>query len=107
MKTNTSSHFPLYNIILSQVNYDLEEISGDTKEILAKDIKNLNQECQERIYGIIKSYDIDSQDPTSVYELPYSGRQLKSGIKFDIDSLPLKLQHMLLTFLTVHKDSVE
>jgi len=103
----STSHFPLYNIVENQlpVVEELIPLTNDIKDQLAQDIKGLNQETQERVYGIIKSYDINSSKPTTLLELPFSGKQLKSGVKFDIENFPIKLQYMLLTFITLHNNS--
>ena len=43
-------------------------------------------------------------DNTSSTNLPYNGKEQKSGLKFDIDNLPYHLQHILLEFYKMQDD---
>ena len=50
-------------------------------------LKTFDRETSELVYALIKSFDVTSSNPT-VVGLPFGGKQLKTGPKFDLDNFP-------------------
>jgi len=87
------------------VPQDPEELSTTEKKDLITKIKSFDRHTHELVYALIKAYGIDENITTT--NLPFSSKSLKTGIKFDINNLPLKLQHILKKFATMHAENVQ
>ena len=90
---NKFPNFPLYTSLKKD---DFNELKNEQKDDLAESIKNMDEEKQNIIYALIRAYHLDHDD--NIQEIPYGGKLLKSGHKFDIDTLPSKLQSILYNF---------
>ncbi len=100
-----TSKFPLYASMANLVPQDPEELSTTEKKDLITKIKSFDRHTHELVYALIKAYGIDENITTT--NLPFSSKSLKTGIKFDINNLPLKLQHILKKFATMHAENVQ
>jgi len=98
-----TSKFPLYNSIKNVTNFDNELTKEEILNVALK-IKKLDKQTHELVYAIIKSYQIDHKENKS-HILPYDSKQLKTGIKFNMENLPKDLQNMLVKFLDLHEKS--
>lgn len=87
------SNFPLY---LSLKKEDFKELTSEEKDSLISTIKTMNDDQHEKIYALIRAYHLDHDN--NIQHIPYNGKNLKSGLKFDIDCMPSKLQHILHEF---------
>ena len=96
-----TSKFPLYNSIKNITTLDKNLSLKEILEIALK-IKKLDKNTHELVYALIKSYQIDNKD-NKAHMLPYDSKQLKTGIKFDMNNIPLGLQNMLAKFLEMHE----
>lgn len=90
---NKFPNFPLYTSLKKD---DFDELKNEEKDELAECIKNMEEEKQSIIYALIRAYHLDHDN--NIQEIPYGGKLLKSGHKFDIDTLPSKLQVILYNF---------
>jgi len=88
-------NLPLYH----QLNKDeFKELSDDQKnEFIEIMKKNEDSEKEEMILALIRAYHLDHDN--IIQEIPYTGKLLKGGVKFDIDSIPSKLQYILYSFM--------
>jgi hypothetical protein len=95
------SNFPLYDTIiakLSENNTDTTvSISSEMKTQFTDFVKSSNQKVHEFIYMLIKVYQV-KHGKTSTTNLPFNGKEQKTGIKFDIENLPCELHHILYMF---------
>lgn len=94
-------NFPLYQSLKYNHSDDFKELSADEKDKFldfVKDIKD-TEDKKEIIFALIRAYHLDND--INHQEIPYGGKNLKGGIKFDFDCLPSKLQHMLYTFSNI------
>jgi hypothetical protein len=94
-----SSNFPNFPLYKSLCNDDFKELNEVQKNNLLNRIKDMSDEKHSVVYALIYAYHI-SHD-THLQELPYGGKSLKNGLKFDIDHLPSQLQTMLFQFSTI------
>ena len=95
------TNFPLYDNITNKLveeNINISEsIQNSDKIKFTEFVKTSNQNVHEFIYMLVKVHQLKA-DNTSSTNLPYNGKEQKSGLKFDIDNLPYHLQHILLEF---------
>ena len=92
-------NFPLYETLKKD---EFKELSEDEKDDLFEKIKALSEEKQEIVYALIKVYHMEENRITISNELPYNGKILKNRLKFDLDSLPSKLQYILKLFVYIN-----
>jgi hypothetical protein len=86
-------NFPLYSSLIKD---EFKELTLEEKDKFTDSIKDMGDEQHKTIYALIRAYHLDHDN--QIQDLPYSGKTLKSGIKFDFDHLPSKLQYMLFIF---------
>jgi len=101
-----TSQFPLFKSILGLTRETDTDLSKEEKTTLVEEIKKLDKNPQELLYGLIKSFDINQGDPSPV-GLPFKGKKLKSGPKFNLEEMPSRLQHILKKFIEKHKEAEE
>ncbi len=90
---NKFPNFPLYSSLKKD---EFKELTNEQKDDLLEFTKNMNEDQQEKVYALIRSYHLD--EDVNIQDIPYNGRLLKTGLKFDIDCLPSKLQCILHSF---------
>ena len=88
--------FPLYSNLVSELEKNEVNISNDNINNFIAFIKVADKQCIELIYALIKKYDIEHENSNDL--LPYKGKQLKTGYKFDFESFPIDLQKILIMF---------
>ena len=96
-----TSKFPLYTSIKNITEFD-KELSHQELVNVSQKIKKLDKNTHELVYALIKSYQIDNKE-NKAHMLPYESKQLKTGIKFDMNNIPKGLQNMLAKFLEMHE----
>lgn len=92
-------NFTLYNILHNEASN--EDMNLEEKTILVKQLKKIDLEGCELVYAIIRCYQIENDSHIS-NALPYDGRIVKTGMKWDIENIPTKLLRMIETFLKKH-----
>lgn len=90
--------FPLYDNVLRKYGNVTEDITIEQKEAISERVKKMTENDHQIIYTIIKIHSIDVS-PSTISALPYMGKMLKTGLKFDLDHFPPALQHILYAFL--------
>ena len=96
-----TSKFPLYTSIKNITDFE-KELSHQELVNVSQKIKKLDKNTHELVYALIKSYQIDNKE-NKAHMLPYESKQLKTGIKFDMNNIPKGLQNMLAKFLEMHE----
>ena len=93
--------FPLF----TNLSKDLRtgDVTTEEKEEFIEKVKELDKddEAHSLMYALIKVYYQENNSPNS-FILPYGGRQLKPGIKFDLEAFPIPLRQILNKFLELH-----
>ena len=89
-------NFPNFPLYYSLKKDDFKELTNEQKDNLSESIKGMNDDEHEKVYALIRKYHLDHVD--HMQDIPYGGKSLKSGLKFDIDCLPSKLQSILYFF---------
>jgi hypothetical protein len=99
------SNFPLYDSLISYTkNLDL---NSTEKDDLIKMIKNIDEEGAERIYVLIRMYQLENNEDKSTFKIPYGGKYVKNDIKFDLNDLPNQLKQIIYKFVLMHNKTME
>lgn len=98
-----SSSFPLFEIMLSEIDSD-QIIQDSEKTELCEKIKKMDNEGYELIYALMKSYAIRFDQ--NFESPPFHPKKIQKGYKFDIDLLPNKLILILSHFVKKHNQKL-
>jgi len=99
------SNFPLYDSLFSDTqNLDLNTVEKDD---LMKMIKNIDEEGAERIYVLIRMFQLENSDDKSTFKIPYGGKYVKNDLKFDLNDLPNQLKQIIYKFVLMHNKTME
>jgi len=101
-----SNNFPLYDSILSQLS-DADTstaLSVEKKHELIEYVKKSGADIHELFYMLLKVHNVNS-GYASQTNLPFNGKEQKTGLKFDLDTLPIILQHILYKFSKIQQSS--
>ena len=97
-----SISFPLLASITSQLTDENVDLSDKEKKAIIQATKKFDKHKQELVYGLIKAYSIETKSQT--VGLPFEGKLMKTGPRFDWDKLPPKLQSILKKFIELNVD---
>ena len=97
-----TNNFPLFNSINNIISSE-KELNDQEKITLSLKIKTYDKHTQELVYALIKCYQINNSDNEN-YLLPYNGKKLKSGLKFNMSNFPNRLQNILWKFSEMHEN---
>lgn len=97
------SNFPLYDNFAKGISK--KDLTASQKGDFTKKIKNIDTIGAELIYALIKVYQI--QNDKNTVKLPYEGKRLKTGMKFDLELFPKELKQILYKFLLTHVKKME
>ena len=95
---NYFTGFPLYSTLIKEVEDDT--ITLVEKQYIMNNIKKLDKQDYEYLYCLIVSYYIDHNKKNVKEIIPFDGKQLKTGVKFNLEDLPNKLQKIIYIFIT-------
>jgi hypothetical protein len=99
------SNFPLYDSLSAEVtNVDLTTLEKDE---LMKLLKNIDVEGSERVYILIRMYQLENSEDKSTFKIPYGGKYVKNDLKFDLNELPFELKQIIYKFVTMHCKTME
>jgi hypothetical protein len=91
-------NFPLYSSLRRD---DFKELENEEKDELVEMIKKMNDAEHAILFALITAYHLEHDK--HIQDLPYGGKALRSGHKFDVDCLPSKLQFILYSFCHYQK----
>lgn len=99
-----TSSFPLYDTLINTVsNQSNQEIEPIDKPKLVKWIHALDQDGKNKVYALIRYYDLNHPPLHPVSEiLPFAGHFVNNELTFDLNNLPLMLQRILFEFAKLH-----
>uniref|UniRef100_A0A6C0KH47 NET domain-containing protein n=1 Tax=viral metagenome TaxID=1070528 RepID=A0A6C0KH47_9ZZZZ len=93
-------NFPNFPLYVSLKTEEFKELNESQKDELFELVKDMNDPKHEQIYALIRAYHLDHDN--HIQDIPYGGKQLKTGLKLDIDCLPSKLQYILYQFSKIN-----
>ena len=99
------SNFPLYDSLVSDTNNI--DLSTTEKDELMKTIKNIDEEGAERIYVLIRMFQLENNEDKSTFKIPYGGKYVKNDLKFDLNDLPNQLKQVIYKFVLMHYKTME
>lgn len=86
-------NFPLYSSLRRD---DFAELTTEQKDELVEMVKKMNDQEHGVLFALITAYHLEHDK--HIQDLPYGGKLLRNGHKFDVDCLPSKLQFILYSF---------
>jgi len=102
------SNFPLYdNLSLECENIDLTTKQKDELIKLIKNVEDEDNEGNERIYVLIRMFQMENNEDKSTFKIPYGGKYVKNDLKFDLNDLPFKLKQIIYKFVKIHSKTVK
>jgi len=99
----SGNQFPLFDSLSTLISDKNEYLTPTQIEYCVREIKTFDRNSYELLYGIIKSFEIHNNMNNNI---PYEGKQLKTGVKFDFNNFPVKLQQMIYKFCEMRKDNM-
>lgn len=94
-------NFPNFPLYASLRRDDFNELSNEQKDELIEMVKKMSEADHAVIFALITAYHLEHDK--HIQDLPYGGKSLRNGHKFDVDCLPSKLQYMLYSFCQYQK----
>jgi hypothetical protein len=91
-------YFPLYGSLFNSTK-ERDELTKEEKDQLCERVKEMSDEQHATFYALIQAYHLDHNQ--HVDKLPYGGKTLKAGTRFDVDCFPSELQKILYHFSTI------
>ena len=58
-------------------------------------VKNIDLDGSERIYVLIRMYQLENNEDKTTFKIPYGGKYVKNDLKFDLNELPFELKQIL------------
>ena len=102
------SNFPLYDTLYNDTKELLGDLPKKEKDEFIKLVKNIDENGQELIYVLIRSFQLENSEDNTTFKLPYNGKYVKdTDIDFDFDTLPIQLKHILLRFVRMHTKTMK
>ena len=98
-----TTRFPLYDSLINVVSVDEEPPNAEIQLEISQKIKKFDKNAQELVYALIKAYQIKNPC-TNQHTIPFEGKRLKSGLKFDMTKLPEHLQKIISKFVELHEN---
>lgn len=102
-----NGQFPLFCHLKNEIHQqeeDMEPLTGVQMTELVDKIKELDEQGCSLVYALIRYYQI-YEDKSSVMEVPYHMKKIKTGHRFCLEDLPILLQHLLYCFVHLHLQS--
>ena len=99
------SQFPLYNSLLKDI--PKEDLSVIEKRTFIKRVGKIDKNGHELIYSLIRIYQINNNEQSTSFNLPYNGTYLEKDIHFDLELFPIKLKHILFRFASLHLNKMK
>ena len=92
----------LYNTFSNEI--PSTELTPAKKEEFVKNVKKLDEKGNEIFFVLMKTHEMKTIENSGI---PYEGKLVSDEIKFDIDTIPTALQHILSRFMAMHIKSIE
>jgi len=99
------SSFPLFDMILSEIDQNDNQLTFMDKETLCERVKKFDEEGYELMYALIKCYAVKYTDDFS--SPPFAAKKCKGGYKFDMTNLPDRLIIILYHFVDKHDKKLQ
>lgn len=94
------SNFPLYSSLSQDV--PSTDLSAKQKTELLKLIKNIDNDGVERIYVLIKIFQVENSKEKNILGIPFNGKYIKTDLEFDLNEFPNELKHIIYKFVKIH-----
>lgn len=98
--SSTTTTFPLFTSLFNDTQCrHAQPLTSEDDEFFLKHISDLDDNGREIFYAVIRQDHVLANENVCPDALPPCCKQMKKGLRVDIDKIPLHLKHMLLLFL--------
>jgi len=94
------SKFPLYDNLCKGISNT--KLNTTQKKSFIKRVEKIDKSGYELVYALIKMYQMENNEGSTSFTLPYNGKYINNEMTFDLDEIPGKLQQILYKFLSAH-----
>lgn len=94
------SKFPLYDNLSKDISNT--KLNTTQKKSFIKRVEKIDKSGYELVYALIKMYQMENNEGSTSFTLPYNGKYINNEMNFDLDEIPGKLQQILYKFLSAH-----
>lgn len=96
--------FPFYDTMCKDTkNSDLTV--KQKNEFISK-IQSIDKNGAELVYALIRVYEINNEENSGTFKLPYCGKYVDKDMHFDLEKLPQKLRQILYKFVNIHVEKL-
>lgn len=99
------SNFPLYDSLIKDI--DNEDFTIKEQDKFMKLIKNFDDDGYEKIYCLIRVFQLENSEDKSTFKLPYGGKFIKQDVTFDFNEFPINLKKILYKFAKIHSKKLK
>jgi hypothetical protein len=89
--------FALYDKLLNDIKNANRPITDQDADQFVNNVPKLTPENKELCFAIIRNYQIKN-DSAGTFIIPYGGKHLKKGIRFNFEEFPEPLKKLLIEF---------
>ena len=94
------SKFPLYDRLSKDI--PKRDLTAAQKRSFIKKIDKIDQNGHELVYAIIRMYQMENNEESTSFTVPYNGTFLENNVNFDLNNFPKNLKIILFRFLDIH-----
>lgn len=98
-----TTEFPLYDILYTKIqdsNTLDTELTHQQKQSIISFVTSAPEHIHEIVYVLIRIFQL--QHETQHFILPYGAKQIKKGIKFNLNKFPRTLSQIIYQFILTH-----
>lgn len=97
--------FPLYDTLYHKIENNKQNLNDEQIAFFIDNFSLFGDYEYELVFALIRKY--QSQNCQQLNELPWGIKNIKKGLKVDMEKLPSQLQQLLLLFMNIHLESLQ
>ena len=97
--------FPFYDTMMKDTKS--QDLTLKQKNEFIANVDLIDDTGIELMYALIRVYEINNEDISPTFKIPYSGKFVDRDIHFDLEKLPCRLRQVLYKFVNLHLKNME
>lgn len=93
-------NFPFYDSMIKDVKN--KDLTMKQKDDFISTINKIDENGYELVYALIRIYEMQHEENSGTFIIPYSGKYIEKDIQFDLEQFPFKLKQILFKFVSIH-----
>jgi hypothetical protein len=98
-------NFPFYDSMIKDVKN--KDLNTKQKDEFINKINKIDENGIELVYALIRIYEMQHEENSGTFKIPYSGKYVEKNIQFDFEQFPFKLKQILFKFVNIHIKKME